>query len=915
MNEKQQQLTFDKGITNIPSDALCSDNALEESLGMVYDNGEHRPVQEPKKILTGVSGKILYIHKFDNQERYIVRKSGGIYWCLVSHTAGVVDTLTSGTKLFDETTDKTALQVTSIGKSLIITTTGATVFYIWKPNRYEEHQELPEIDIEFKLDDWESNSGIPADPVGNRAIWHNPDGIIRAEQYSSDTGRAYIITDQQNAYNDLIIGMYDDNIKHAHNECKFVRPFFVRAALLMMDGTYSKISDPILMTPNMLANSKISYKYNENYDSVIATFTYSCGLFFKLNNSFAAYKDLIKSVVIFVSDEIETLKRNVDLPIFGASTTGVNECVSIYGYPSLRFSEESDVSDRYYSNEGYVSFGYNNMPQKDISEVNRELEDVSLFYKIAEIGLNPNDDWKNVKDEMYGDILNTLETQEKLTSDNSSDYMAHSNISGKYAYVYNSRLNLSSVSRTLFDGFSYFMPYDNVNPVTGNAWQFSYRSYVTIRTDSSEEVIIKNEYSTSQKQGIWFYYPDSRATHVMIFKYIDNQWKCILDDDMEEHSGLNGAYYFRGLPVDADYEETEIPNVQEPTDISNGVAEELTNYILVSEVNNPFVFKAEGYVQVGVGNVKAMSTVTQAISQGQFGGFPLIAFSDNGIWALGVSNTGIISTASPKEREVISSPLSVTQSDDAVFFFSSRGLMAVIGSGNGIVIKCISEQLRGRNALEMDFIKFIQEAQIAYDYRDSLLWIGRPDSDILWLYSIKSGTFHRYSMGEDERAARRAAASNTIFNFINNYPDYLMQINEEVFSFMERPNINDDELSYAATITTRPMKLENAQALKSIMQVRHVLQFSPYDVTETHEDPETHQNVTTTTTNRGTLALHIYASNNLDNTPDSWVELHSLRGTPWKYYKFKFNFANMKATDRFAGTMLITQERRTNKLR
>jgi hypothetical protein len=241
--------------------------------------------------------------------------------------------------------------------------------------------------------------------------------------------------------------------------------------------------------------------------------------------------------------------------------------------------------------------------------------------------------------------------------------------------------------------------------------------------------------------------------------------------------------------------------------------------------------------------------------------------------------------------------------------------MAVIGSGNGIVIECISEQLRGRTALEMDFIKFIQEAQIAYDYRDSLLWIGRPDSDILWLYSIKSGTFHRYSMGEDERAARRAAASNTIFNFINNYPDYLMQINEEVFSFMERPNINDDELSYAATITTRPMKLENAQALKSIMQIRHVLQFSPYDVTETHEDPETHQNVTTTTTNRGTLALHIYASNNLDNTPDSWVELHSLRGTPWKYYKFKFNFANMKATDRFAGTMLITQERRTNKLR
>ena len=61
----------------------------------------------------------------------------------------------------------------------------------------------------------------------------------------------------------------------------------------------------------------------------------------------------------------------------------------------------------------------------------------------------------------------------------------------------------------------------------------------------------------------------------------------------------------------------------------------------------------------------------------------------------------------------------------------------------------------------------------------------------------------------------------------------------------------------------------------------------------------------------GTLALRIFASNNIKN----WVELSSLRGTPWKYYKFQYNFANMIATDRFAGTMIVTQERRTDKIR
>jgi hypothetical protein len=45
------------------------------------------------------------------------------------------------------------------------------------------------------------------------------------------------------------------------------------------------------------------------------------------------------------------------------------------------------------------------------------------------------------------------------------------------------------------------------------------------------------------------------------------------------------------------------------------------------------------------------------------------------------------------------------------------------------------------------------------------------------------------------------------------------------------------------------------------------------------------------------------------------MEVTSLTGVPWKYYRFKIVLSNMKATDRFSGTVLVTQERRTNKLR
>jgi len=105
---------------------------------------------------------------------------------------------------------------------------------------------------------------------------------------------------------------------------------------------------------------------------------------------------------------------------------------------------------------------------------------------------------------------------------------------------------------------------------------------------------------------------------------------------------------------------------------------------------------------------------------------------------------------------------------------------------------------------------------------------------------------------------------------------------------LERPNINEDSsTNYGGIIVTRPMKFENALALKSLLQVRHI------------------------TDMQGTLKLRIFASNNFKK----WVELHSLGGMPWKYYRFAYTFEGLKATDRFAGSVVVTQERRTDKIR
>ncbi len=63
---KQQQLTFDKGITNVPSDAVCSDNTLQDCVGLTYEDGEHRVIQKPADYYAQLpeGHTLLYVHEY-----------------------------------------------------------------------------------------------------------------------------------------------------------------------------------------------------------------------------------------------------------------------------------------------------------------------------------------------------------------------------------------------------------------------------------------------------------------------------------------------------------------------------------------------------------------------------------------------------------------------------------------------------------------------------------------------------------------------------------------------------------------------------------------------------------------------------------------------------------------------------------
>lgn len=126
----------------------------------------------------------------------------------------------------------------------------------------------------------------------------------------------------------------------------------------------------------------------------------------------------------------------------------------------------------------------------------------------------------------------------------------------------------------------------------------------------------------------------------------------------------------------------------------NGSFKRDTNIFKVSEVNQPLVFPYASTYRVGYGKIIAFSSYTTALSQGQFGEYPLLVFTTEGIFAMKVDTSGIGSYISnaPLSREVCTNPHTIVQVDGGIFFGTAKGLMFISGDS----VKKWSEMVNGQ---------------------------------------------------------------------------------------------------------------------------------------------------------------------------------------------------------------------------
>lgn len=903
METKEFTNDFSQGMTNTPSDSVCQDDSVAVEWNMIFRNGEHQPIQAPIDAFEGQAkdsrelNQLLYIHNNNNIKRCIFynAKDKRLMWSFY-------DDIDTPTTLFDSfIIEKDEINgITSIGNTLIISlsTDGhkSLYYFLWKPENPIQNSKyqfigskLPNPNFDFLLHrNFMKKEGDRNVDYLTTKLEVNDNFEFNYIGGNYQTWEIRPKTGKEEDMKTFLIGAYSKLKVEAAQKNKFCLPFFIRYALKLYDGSYTNISTPILMLPSFRRNVGFS-----NHDSLLECIIYPCTLLFKQTIDLTQWKDIIKGITIFITKPIEVNDTQVigenKTPPDGISTNELPDESShdnLYGFVSERpLSGHVSYTGSYSGYNSITSFASLTKEQMEMA-----LENESVFYKLFDIDLKSMDLYSTIDRYLRPHDLENITTAEQLDHD---DYYSNCEIYSDNMFMYNKRLHLSNPSRGFFKGSTLFCPY-TLND--GAGIKENYISYVYIKTQSGER-IVKKEFATQDYLKLFYYYPDPRAYKVDIFvARIDNLFKRY-SVDLKKHPLLNGAYY-----IDYDIKEVITDTaITPPKETSN--PELLENEIWVSEANNPFVFNALGVNTVGNGSIIGITSNTTALSQGQFGQFPLICFTTDGIWALQTSSEGIYSSAHPISREVCNNKNSIVATDHLIFFSSEKGLMMI----NGSQVSCVSSMLSGKTfyptpkesevmeSYDMSLLTslndFLKEAMMAYDYRDNLLWIVNPNHKMCYILSIDSGAYAITTLPYQPVA------------IVNDFPDNIIEMKTdkteefsgieyntyESYSLINRPNINDDERRIDGFIFSRPMKFGNPVGLKNLSELRLIERLNE----------------------KAGYRLRVFVSDDLKN----WTKTNSLRGRGFKYYKLNLIFENMLPTDSVSAIIGRVQTRYQTKFR
>jgi hypothetical protein len=383
--------------------------------------------------------------------------------------------------------------------------------------------------------------------------------------------------------------------------------------------------------------------------------------------------------------------RNLATPVFriknNLTDSDKNLIVSVDVFmtrPVSLFENEMNYTSSYEGNQRKF---------KTKDQIKKELNDsLVAFYKILEM---PFDKVKALDvDKIYIPYIergriSQIEQQEILPQGYPHiDYFGVN-------YTYNNRLHIADLQTKLFDNYSdLFSPicnrYENTLLIGSQKNIVEVIAEIKIKdVDKVNTITTTIECNNYTNTGLYgqnrvvlpanIIYPDERATEIKILgvKINDIQYYSFGKQNTFELKKANGfATYVNLTNIEFVYYEDTISTI--PT--NDNLMKRNGNIFKVSSANNLIDFPLLQTYQVSNGDIVGFASSTKALSQGQFGQYPLYVFTTEGIWVMNTNGQGTYSNAEPLSREVCCNTNGILELDGAVLFTTKKGLMLLSGS-------------------------------------------------------------------------------------------------------------------------------------------------------------------------------------------------------------------------------------------
>lgn len=869
------------GLSANGSPYTSPDGSLSLAFNCINEDGALSPVLEPLELFQLFSPTMtcLYAHTVDSKRHFIILETnsstGGAFQLLYLEEGQTDFCHFNDTPQFHE-----VYSVSSIGNVLTVLSEIGISYFIWTGSGYDyigEH--MPELGLSFSLNPYDNfySDVFSVEPEGGISSISNTEANPGyAEQWQM------VRTAMHAAANSLVAKISKEHY--------FTFPFFIRYAYRLFDGSVTMQSAPILLVPSFdcisldmgwvdrVTGDRPFYAKAAKVKASAGVYSIVCNIIssgYQLRN----WKNIISSIDFFISPQFYTYDSNADISVPDA------------------------IAGR--------------LPRRNVAP---DIVGNSNFYLIKSISID--------------ELLSTYSSQSSfeikpdfsVNNDNivvretlPDDYNSHNTLYPRLQHVFNSRLNIAAIKECFYRGYSPASLYSTnlkykVVEASYNVHIQSNQGEWTLTPAQSQNLLV-DEYNNV----LWFFYPNIRAKYVVFhIKQYDDNGDVVYDEYqkyyLKPHTMLNGAYFFlfdntaestkasRPAPTeirprsveDSVFEATDAPSVSENEFLVQ------PNSIYTSEVNNPFAFPLLGINSIGSGEIIGITSATKALSQGQFGQFPLYAFCSDGVWALEPSADGSFTTKQAVSRDVCTSPASITQLDSSVAFATARGLMLLQGSqceclsdvlgtersffaydlGEDSFNKLINETGYSLASDEINIIPFPEYAancQLVYDYIHQRIIIFNTRTFYCYVYSLKSKLWGMFYAAD-------------IKHRINSYTDALVMKGNKVVD-LSQPGKSEQQI----LVVTNPINLDSPDILKTIRTIAQRGYFKRENIQQILYG------------SRDLIHWHAISSSTNEF-------LRGWRGTPYKYFRIAFT-AHLKRGESVSGCQVLYEQRYTNRIR